>query len=503
MSRNGSGTYNLPEAAFVYDSVISETAVNSNFTDIATALTGSIAADGQTTISANLPMNSKKFTGLAAGTTLTDSLTLGQAQNEAYIWCGTMTGTADAGVLTPSPAITSYVAGQRFVWKASTSANTTAMTIAISGLTTIAAQNDRAALVAGDHAASDIYMGILDTTSTIQIMKFANDATAGDVVGPASATDNVWARYNLTTGKLLQDGTWAEDDSGNVTAGGVLNMNSKAINESEGAAVASATTTDIFGGNDGNTLHITGATTIVDFTDASSAGQWRKIIFDDILTLTHGSGITLPGSANITTAAGDYAFVYADTVSAFTVLYFRADGTAVVAAGGGWGSVSSATASASANIAFTGFVLGYDYKMEAYGVTPSTDAQIPEFYLGVAGPTYRTANYRAAATGVHQGSSTAGAMREVSTAHIPANPASAGSAGNERGNYEITLFNPAAATVTDFLGSSMVESSANLMISATIGGSHSTAEAMDAIKFQFASGNIARGEFQLFRRKNS
>lgn len=203
MSRNGAGTYSLPEAAFVYDSVISETAVNSNFTDIASALTASLAANGETTVTANMPMNSKKFTGLAVGTVLTDSLTLGQAQNESYIWCGTMTGTADAGVLTPSPAITAYKAGQRFVWKASTSANTTAMTIAISGLTTIAAQNDRAALVAGDHAASDIYMGILDTTSTIQIMKFAS---AGDVVGPASATDGSLAKFDGTTGKLLKDG---------------------------------------------------------------------------------------------------------------------------------------------------------------------------------------------------------------------------------------------------------------------------------------------------------
>lgn len=160
------------------------------------------------------------------------------------------------------------------------------------------------------------------------------DTHAGDVVGPASATDHVWPRFDTTTGKLLQDGTWAEDDSGNVLAGGTLGMNGKAINESEGAAVASATTTDIFGGDDGNTLHITGTTTIVDFTDASSAGQWRKIIFDGILTLTHGSGITLPGSANITTAVGDYAFVYADAVGAFTVLYFKADGTAVVAPSG-------------------------------------------------------------------------------------------------------------------------------------------------------------------------
>ncbi len=133
-----------------------------------------------------------------------------------------------------------------------------------------------------------------------------------------------FSRADATSGGFLTN--IVEDTTPQL--GGPLDTNSKAINESEGAAVASATTTNIYGGNDGNTLHITGTTTIVDFTDASSVGQWRRIIFDGALTLTHGSGITLPGGANITTAAGDYAYVYADAVDAFTVApYVRADGS--------------------------------------------------------------------------------------------------------------------------------------------------------------------------------
>ena len=133
-----------------------------------------------------------------------------------------------------------------------------------------------------------------------------------------------FSRADATSGGFLTN--VVEDTTPQL--GGPLDTNSKAINESEGSAVASATTTNIYGGNDGNTLHITGTTTIVDFTDASSVGQWRRIIFDGALTLTHGSGITLPGGANITTAAGDYAYVYADAVDAFTVApYVRADGS--------------------------------------------------------------------------------------------------------------------------------------------------------------------------------
>lgn len=54
MPRNGSGTYTLPEAAFTPGTTISSADVNNNFDDIATALTGSVAADGQTAMTGAL-----------------------------------------------------------------------------------------------------------------------------------------------------------------------------------------------------------------------------------------------------------------------------------------------------------------------------------------------------------------------------------------------------------------------------------------------------------------
>ena len=293
MARNGSGTYSLPEAAFVFDTVISETEVNSNFSDIATALTGSIAADGQTTISANLPMNSKKFTGLTTGSAAGDSASLGQVQAEAYVWCGTMTGTADAGVLTPSPAITAYAAGQRFVWKASASVNTGAMTVAISGLSTIAVQNDQAALVAGDHAASDIYVGVLDTTSTIQIMRFATGLQAGAIGVTVQG-------YDADTAKLDVDQTW----TGDQTFGPVI---VSYLKQAKGGDIVSASPCVI--DTDGSMFDITGTTGFAAFTVA--AGRYFTCQFDGALTITHGSGIELAGAANLITAAGDRVTFYA------------------------------------------------------------------------------------------------------------------------------------------------------------------------------------------------
>jgi hypothetical protein len=55
MSRNGSGTYTLPAGnPVVTGTTISSTWANNTLTDISTALTGSIAADGQTPITGAL-----------------------------------------------------------------------------------------------------------------------------------------------------------------------------------------------------------------------------------------------------------------------------------------------------------------------------------------------------------------------------------------------------------------------------------------------------------------
>ena len=62
MPRNGSGTYSLPQSAFVPNTTISSAAVNSDFSDIASALTDSLAADGQTSMTGSL----KGFAGSAA-----------------------------------------------------------------------------------------------------------------------------------------------------------------------------------------------------------------------------------------------------------------------------------------------------------------------------------------------------------------------------------------------------------------------------------------------------
>jgi len=69
MSRNGSGVYTLPATnPVVPGSTISTVWANGTMTDIATALTNSVASDGQTPMTGNLNANGNKIVNLGAAT---------------------------------------------------------------------------------------------------------------------------------------------------------------------------------------------------------------------------------------------------------------------------------------------------------------------------------------------------------------------------------------------------------------------------------------------------
>jgi hypothetical protein len=84
MSRNGSGVYTLPAGnPVVTSTTIASTWANNTMTDLATALTGSLASDGQTTATGNLKMGANRITGLADGIAATDAATVNQIPSGA------------------------------------------------------------------------------------------------------------------------------------------------------------------------------------------------------------------------------------------------------------------------------------------------------------------------------------------------------------------------------------------------------------------------------------
>jgi hypothetical protein len=68
-----------------------------------------------------------------------------------------------------------------------------------------------------------------------------NGSGTGDVVGPASATDNALVRYDGTTGKLIQNGVITEDDTGNLSISAAVSGASLSATVANTSNTASAT----------------------------------------------------------------------------------------------------------------------------------------------------------------------------------------------------------------------------------------------------------------------
>lgn len=185
MARDGNGNYSLPEAPFVFDTVIDEAAVNNNFSDIGTALTQSLSRDGQTVPTGNLPMGGRRHTNVADASSRNEYAAVGQVQDGAFTWCGAAGGTADALTLLPSPPITTHVAGQRF-WFVGAAANTDAVTVAISGLPVRDVQVGGSALSGGEILAGELYE-LFDDGTQLQLSRISPTQVAHGLLQAADA----------------------------------------------------------------------------------------------------------------------------------------------------------------------------------------------------------------------------------------------------------------------------------------------------------------------------
>lgn len=336
MSRNGNGTYSLPAGnPVVTGTTISSTWANNTLGDIATALTQSLANDGQTLPVANLPMSGFKHTDVAAATSLTDYLRADQAQNSIGQWLTSVTGT-DTITGSPTIAPSAYAAGQTFRFVA-TGTNTTLVTLNVASL---GAKSIKKRMAGGkvDLVANDIISGI---------------------------------EYSVT-----YDGTDF-----------VLNEQRP---YAQGANVASAATINLNTAT-GDYVHITGTTTITAITLAQ--GEQRTIVFDDALTFTNGASLILPGGANIPTAAGDVAVVRGEASNVVRCIeYIKKNGQPVVASP--VAQIQPISASVSANaLTISASSLKLDFRSTTLGSgTVTTVTGTPANLVISSGSTLGTVN---------------------------------------------------------------------------------------------------------------
>jgi len=164
MSYNGSGTFNINSTGqpVVTGTVISSSAFTALTADLATGLSTCITKDGQTTVAANIPMNSFKFTNLAAGTAAGDSVRVSQLQAGSATSL-TVTGT-NTYAATASPALTAYTTGNTFSFVVSNS-NTSSCTLNIDSLGAKAITRDgTTALISGDLVVGSEVLVVYDGT---------------------------------------------------------------------------------------------------------------------------------------------------------------------------------------------------------------------------------------------------------------------------------------------------------------------------------------------------
>ena len=94
----------------------------------------------------------------------------------------------------------------------------------------------RASVSAGTGISYDNSTGVITNSSP---------SLGGDVVGPASATDNALARYDTTTGKLIQNSAVIVDDSNNMSGVNTLTTANLVVNDDTTLGGSNTDTLDV------------------------------------------------------------------------------------------------------------------------------------------------------------------------------------------------------------------------------------------------------------------
>ena len=218
MPFNGTGTYTLPSGnPVVTGTTISSTTTNNTNSDIATALTNCLTRDGQSTPSANLPMNAKKLTGLAAGTAAGDSVRYEQVRYVLNIAGAGTNGQVLTSAGAGAPAWATLPSGGTVT---SVSGTGTVNGLSLSGTVTSSGSLTLSGSLSGSLASCTAdgtnavgYKNIPQTGSdkttaytlvTGDVGKYVGVGTSGSIVVPTStfANGDAISVYNNTTGNV-------------------------------------------------------------------------------------------------------------------------------------------------------------------------------------------------------------------------------------------------------------------------------------------------------------
>ena len=345
MAYNGSGTFLINTAGqpVVSGTVISSTAFNALTADLATGLSTAITKDGQTTVTANIPMSTYKFTGLGVGSAATDSANLSQVQSTVTKLLTSVSGT-DTITAVGAPVVAAYAAGQMFYFVA-TGDNTGAVTLNIDSLGAKAVTRDGSvALAAGDIKSGEVVVVVYDGTrfQVVSQLNSAGNATfanvsitsALNVGGVATFSAGTAAAPSITTTGDTNTGIFfPAADTIAFTEGGTESFR---VNSSGNMGIGTT--------SPASKLHVssTAAATRITITDDVAAGRsgYIESNFSDALVIGTTSGVR-----GIRFSPDNTARMFLDTAgnlgigtsSPITKLDVRSDAAVVTTSGyAGW-----------------------------------------------------------------------------------------------------------------------------------------------------------------------
>ena len=221
MPRNGSGSYTPVNVPVISGTTISSSAFNGTINDISTALTQSVSADGQTTITANQNMYGYKHTNVAAAVNGTDYAPLWQVQNGYGKALSAVSG-ADTITAVTTPGLAAYQAGglYQFIPAANNATTTPTLNINSLGARSIV-WHDGSALKAGNLVQGAIF-SLYDDGTKFRVLPTggSNYGIAGGTVDAITATIAVGAAY--ADGMMVR----VQAAGANTSATPTLNVNS-------------------------------------------------------------------------------------------------------------------------------------------------------------------------------------------------------------------------------------------------------------------------------------
>lgn len=142
-----------------------------------------------------------------------------------------------------------------------------------------------------------------DGSTTFAALQAIGSEGSGDVVGPSSATDHAIARYDLTTGKLIQDSSATIDDSGNVTASSFVGPLTG--NADTASTLETTRTITLTGDISGSTSFNGGANVSITSTlpTVATAGTYKSVTVNTKGQVTAGTNPTTLAGYGITDAS--------------------------------------------------------------------------------------------------------------------------------------------------------------------------------------------------------